>query len=486
MNSAAANVRAPAVRPPGRRSAEFPTAPRSAEDSAWPFLETVQSVLLAGTIAILGIAPRAGAIVLCALALVTLVYALRARQKGASTPATPNAKRGIPAIEAISPHRRVATLMMSPLVAVAALVAWAGASSAWAKDPGLALSSVAQVALILAATFATIQLLPAQIAALPSVRQRRFRRAVPIGFAIGLGFVAVEFATGNTLTLAAVGRWPALMGDNAKDFVRDGDRLVALMPFHLDRNVAALTLLLPAVVVALRAWLPPRSRGLATAIALAAAAIVIVLSWSGAAKLAAAIGLITALIWREAPRATSIVLAAVLTAGVTLAIPIALLLATMGLDRNASLPASARERIAIWSATAVAVRATPIVGIGVQSTRFIAPGDLVHVDGINGARRPLGWHAHNAILQTWLEMGAIGAALLAWALLTVVQTIRRRVIHSQSASAALFVMTNCIAVTGWGMWQPWLAATIGIAALSLSAVSQRQQDFERSLLAKTS
>jgi hypothetical protein len=422
------------------------------QDALWPLVETIESTLLGISLAILGIAPRAGAFVLCALAIATSIEAIRSWPPWTF-------RRSV-----------MAEILSSPAVALFALIGWACISATWASEPAFTVTSVGQIAAIVAGAGVTGYLLPAQMAALPPQRRRRFVRAVLLGFLIGLSFVAVEFVSANAVSHLLFARFPRLMGDNAKDFVRDGGKLLGFLPFYLDRNVAALTLGLPGVAVALRYYLPPDRSAWGIALALGAAVVVIAFSWSGAAKLAAVAGLVAAAAWSWRPGEARLILQALLIAGIVLAVPIAELPVKLGLDQGAALPPSARERIAIWGHTAAAVREAPLRGIGAQSTRFMSAQERMRVEGVTGERRALGWHSHNVVLQTWLELGAIGAGLLLWTLLAFVRAIGRWDERMQPAGAALIVMVMAIAVTGWGMWQPWLVAAIGIASVGLVLV----------------
>jgi O-antigen ligase len=77
-------------------------------------------------------------------------------------------------------------------------------------------------------------------------------------------------------------------------------------------------------------------------------------------------------------------------------------------------PESVAARFYIWKYTADKVSERPITGIGIRGTRTLHVD--IPIDPKTGrqtayALRP-GRHAHNVFLQTWLELGAIGAVLL--------------------------------------------------------------------------
>ena len=77
----------------------------------------------------------------------------------------------------------------------------------------------------------------------------------------------------------------------------------------------------------------------------------------------------------------------------------------------------------------------------------------------------VGFHAHNAFLQTWYELGVVGAILLLAAGSAVIGYIGQLARNLQPFMLAEFAAFFAIAATGWGMWQSWLMALTGLAAL---------------------
>ena len=415
--------------------------------NAWPLLETVHSSLIAMGAAFMGLAPRLLPALLSVIAIVTVVEVLRAGR----------------------PPRQVLREVFVPLpmrMAMAFFV-FAGLSSLWASDRLLALTSVMQIALLGISTGALIALLPAHISRLPPARKMRFVRAVPMGFLIGLAFLLIEFATGNALSLAFVNRFPAIVGDSAKDAIRQGDHVVGFMAFYLDRNVAALLLLLPGACVAAMRWLPRKAALRLVGVSVLAAVAVAAVSASGTAKLAGILGVLVGLAIAQWPQSTSRTVTRLLAAGIVLALPLGHVPSLLGFETARWVAPSTRERAVIWDRTATAVLRNPIAGTGVQSTRFQEANRKIKIEGVQGERRELGWHAHNVVLQTWLELGAIGALLLLALGVTSLRSISDLRPDRKPAAMALFAMVAGVGLTGWGMWQPWLIATFGMATCAL-------------------
>ena len=118
-------------------------------------------------------------------------------------------------------------------------------------------------------------------------------------------------------------------------------------------------------------------------------------------------------------------------------------------------PASWDQRLNIWTFAAHNVQSHPFRGWGLDASRTF------------GAAIPL--HTHNAQLQLWLELGAIGAALagvfFCWLAYGVVRLSERSRTEAAMAGAAM-VSYLVIGALSFGVWQEWWLA---LGALTLIA-----------------
>jgi O-antigen ligase len=118
-------------------------------------------------------------------------------------------------------------------------------------------------------------------------------------------------------------------------------------------------------------------------------------------------------------------------------------------------PASWDSRLNIWTFAADHVQSHPFRGWGLDASRTFSPAI------------PL--HTHNAQLQLWLELGAIGAALagvfFCWLAYGVVRLSERSRAEAAMAAAAL-VSYLVIGGLSFGVWQEWWLA---LGALTLIA-----------------
>jgi O-antigen ligase len=118
-------------------------------------------------------------------------------------------------------------------------------------------------------------------------------------------------------------------------------------------------------------------------------------------------------------------------------------------------PASWDSRLNIWTFAAHHIQSHPFRGWGLDASRSFSPAI------------PL--HTHNAQLQLWLELGAIGAALagvfFCWLAYGVVRLCERSRAEAAMAAAAL-VAYLVIGGLSFGVWQEWWLA---LGALTLIA-----------------
>lgn len=134
------------------------------------------------------------------------------------------------------------------------------------------------------------------------------------------------------------------------------------------------------------------------------------------------------------------------------------------------LPLTARNRVILWGYTAGEVAKSPILGIGVASTKALDKANADKAIQPPGYTYPLrtAQHAHNIFLQTWYELGAIGAALLLTLGLCALAVMSRLPKRDQALAFASFVAAVVIGSFTWGLWQTWFMAAYGIWAVLLA------------------
>jgi O-antigen ligase len=172
-------------------------------------------------------------------------------------------------------------------------------------------------------------------------------------------------------------------------------------------------------------------------------------------------------------RATRMILMGSWAFAVILAVPLSSLPYTLRWQDLPWLSSSSSivDRINIWKFTADKVYERPIAGIGIRSARTLDSKSVFTRERREkkfGARPRInaphpGWHPHNVYLQTWLELGAIGAALLLAVGIAALWQLQHLNPLFERAGYALFAICGAVGVSGFDLWQTWLLATLALA-----------------------
>jgi len=143
---------------------------------------------------------------------------------------------------------------------------------------------------------------------------------------------------------------------------------------------------------------------------------------------------------------------------------------------------SALHRIYIWDFVVGQIADKPLLGWGLDSARRMPGGQDTVTLGENcpdaipivGQKLPL--HPHNAILQTWLELGAAGIVLGFGGLILTLGAIyvrRRRVVAAVLVASS--VAGTLVALVSYGVWQEWFLSALMLSA-AVTALALRQDE----------
>ena len=390
------------------------------------------------------IAPRLAPHLLLIVALVLIVAALR---------------RGLPWRALLEPNPAA--------MALAAVAAYAALSAIWAVEPYEALS---KGALLLAAT-STVFAAAAAIPSLDGEQRRRATLALVAGTLCAALFVSIELLTRGALTSAAMNVMPVLQPDNAKRVHIIDGRVTRINLAEFNQNVAVVAFQLWPGLLAL-STLPDSRRTLLSVPFLLALAVPIGLSEHDSSQIGLVASLLIMPLALFNARAVIRGLALFWCLGFALVLPLDFLAYKAELHLADWLPISARARIIIWEYTAERVLERPLLGVGADSTpgaKAVAAKAAKRQEWPEGfvLPRTTGHHAHNLFLQSWYELGLVGALLVAIAGAAVVLRMLRLPRQAQPFAAAAFTMFAVIGAFAWGMWQTWLICAVGLLALYL-------------------
>lgn len=277
--------------------------------------------------------------------------------------------------------------------------------------------------------------------------------------AVSAGLLAITLYSHGALHKAICAVFPALAPTD-RDWVRfDGTGLEFVGLPYFNRNVALLNMLLwPALLVLAKrvvdwrtAWAPI---GLIVLVAIATFG-----SDHQTSMLAFAAGVLTFVLYRLWPRGARVLVLIGWVAAVLLVRPVVLLAYNNDLQTAGWLQESARARITLWAYTARQMSKAPILGVGAQTTRAESEAGR-HAQVLPGQVFPqwTGAHGHNIYLQTWYELGAIGAALLFGMGLLILSWLWTLARPGQDFAAAAFVCVATMCASSFGMWQAWFIA----------------------------
>ncbi len=344
----------------------------------------------------------------------------------------------------------------------ALLALYLAINATWSLDRSHAFGKAAWFAVVVLLAFAACR----AISRFDERQTRLAGRAFVTGLSAGLVIVLVEVLTDRAMTRFLYNTLP-FTRPGPKDIVVSDGKVIHIAAYQLDHNVAMLALLLWPGLLFLR----KRGARLWPVLLAAGTAAAILLSSHETSKIALSVSALTflfALAWPTLARRGA--LAAWLLAFL-LAVPLATLAYQSSLHQSEWLPYSARARIVLWGYTVEQISETPLLGIGIGSTRKLHektkddPNATVIVDTVQPDKTFVwgkGPHAHNGFLQAWYELGAVGAALLLVAGLAVLWNIARFPAGAQPYILAQFVAYLVVAAFAWGIWQSWLMALTGL------------------------
>jgi O-antigen ligase len=332
----------------------------------------------------------------------------------------------------------------------------------WAAEPSAALGKSALLLATALVTFAASR----AMTFLDKPQLRRAALAFAAGAFIGALFVLCELLTQGAITRLVMNSVVWLKPGSAKHAAIAHGEVMKLSPAEFRQSAAMLILHLWPGLLVLSAIADRTRRLMLIGLFVLAVAVPVLLS----ERLSSQVALVGSLLifplactWR---RGVVHALAALWCLGFVLMLPVAFTAYKAELHMAQWLPDSARARIIIWEYTAERVLEHPWLGIGADSTRALQK-PLASAEQPQGFifPRATGSHAHNLFLQSWYELGVVGALLVAFAGAVVVLRIPRLPFEAQPFAAAMFVAFASTVTFAWGMWQTWLICAIGLMLL---------------------
>jgi len=354
---------------------------------------------------------------------------------------------------------------------LAIFLVYACASSSWGIAPAASFLETSLAIAVAAGALALMQLLADETR--PNLLH--MGEGLWIGLLVGLTYLFIEFVGGQSIKIW-VYNWLGLgPGDLPHgDYYRwAGGKLKFISPEDLTRNMVPVALFLWPAVMAARGTLRRRSGLIAATVTVILAGIVIMVSRHESSKLAYVAGLAVFGSALVGARLTGRIVATGWVIACLAMLPAALIAHRLELHNASWLQASARHRIIIWNYTAEQVLKAPLLGVGARTTYVLGPRleQTWQAYPDESFRRTLSLHSHSVYLQTWFELGLIGATLLTLVGLAILQGIRSLTRSLQPYAYATFVSAAVMAASSYGMWQVWFDSMFGftVAIFALGA-----------------
>ncbi len=368
------------------------------------------------------------------------------------------------------------------LSACLALSLYTFVNAAWSWDPVV---GIAKASLLLSLILAIV-VVSVAIGALNKRQTSAFCTAFTVGAGLAIVYLLIEIATDSAITRGFYNAFPALRPEDTKRIELSGDVVARIQLNTLNQGVAIVMLnLWPALLMMSGKVNQKRTYAMVALILVGTAAVVFSSEHSSSQVALLGSVIVFALAWQWT-RLVIRALTACWCLAFVLVLPASFLAHDAGLQTHPSVPFSFKARVVLWHDTAEKTLEHPWGGIGVNSMREISEASWAALAPAQKekrrARRRSGdatfdrlpaHHGHNLYLQTWYELGGIGAALLALAGALVILRAERLPRDVQPYAAAAFTTFALIAAFAWGMWQAWWLCAIGLMAVYLCLGRQR-------------
>ena len=355
--------------------------------------------------------------------------------------------------------------------ALALFIAYLFVNALWAPDRLAGLAKAATVLGLSAGAF----LVAASYSLRTSAEAHVLAKSALAGLLLGGAFLLFEIVFHEPIMRFVNNHLVQVFDITPKKMKIKQGHVTELSPFVLNRNVTSLVLLLiPAVLLTVA--LPTKtSRRLGIATLVAVTAVSTLLSESGTSVMAFFAGALVLALATVSLKTARILVVGAWVVAVLLAVPLGALPYKLGWENWTWLPPeSVAARFYIWKYVADEVYQRPLTGIGIRGSRDLHLRIPTDADDPSHAAFALqgrqARHPHNIYLQTWLELGAIGAILLLAVGITGLWAIGTWPPLLQAAGYALFAVGSTVGVSGFDFWQTLMlgAVAFGWTAMLLA------------------
>ncbi len=368
-------------------------------------------------------------------------------------------------------------------IAALAFLAWALLATTWSSSGLEAVAKVFAMAMLVVVTGVTV---------LSASRSDRVMltwvcQGLVIGVILGGLYVAIETLSNQILVRSIYENFPSLQGEMRKHLGIKEGKVWYLTPTNINRQTANLVLLFWPAAWAVWYLFSGQLRKVLLAVLIGLAVAILLKTEHQSSQLAFALSGSMLALSSWSPAVARRTIQAAWCVAVMLVVPICYALAANNFQQNSALGMSAKSRIPIWGYTAERVLDAPFIGIGTGSTTALHDkirDDRRIQEKENHSQQPserkwsvprLGRHSHNIYLQTWFELGAVGAVLLLISGLVLLSEIGKLRPDRQVLPLTVFATVGSLIATSYSIWQLWILAGIALSAFFTSVVMLRQE-----------
>ena len=362
--------------------------------------------------------------------------------------------------------RRLHVLLKSPLaISLGIFSGYLFINATWAPDPVASLLKAATVLGLVIAAFSTAASYSLRAPEDASV----LAKCALAGLLMGAAFLLIEIVFDDPIMRFINNHIVKVMHAGHKNAKVVGGEVTQVAAFVLNRNATSMMLLLiPGALFTAGLSSKAVQNGVLAAVVLVIG-LSILLSQSGTAIMAFFLSAVVLGLSTLSLRAARFLLVTGWVLVTMLAVPLAKLPYDLGWQHWTWLPPeSVAARFYIWKSSADDTSRRIVTGIGIRGTRdlhLVIPLDPNDPSMGYALKGRAARHPHNVFLQTWLELGAIGAVLLLSIGLAGLWALRNWPVLFQASAYALFAACCAIGLSGFDMFQTWL---LGAAALAWS------------------
>ena len=354
--------------------------------------------------------------------------------------------------------------------ALAAFFGFAVLSIIWSEAPAqTALKSLTVGAVALATTMVAGYM----AAETSSTVAQQLARGLLGALLFGALFLAIDTASSARLQMLIIDTLHLPERLFKGYYVWQDGKIFVIENVWINRSLCVLVILMWPAALAARSALSGKANVIAHGVLLLSSIIAVFGSGSETAKLALIIGaVVMGSAWLSTKWATYAVMAGWCMACM-LVVPMALAAHDHAQRQTEWLGAlsgaSPKVRINIAYEYAKRYKETPLLGRGANASYVIGPLiDAKRNSMTDPPDHAMGQHPHNAFLQIWFELGAIGAiAFLALGLI-LIRATRMLDEATKPYAIAMFSAVACVLAPAYGFWQPWLDGLIAVSGISLA------------------